>query len=49
MCDAKTVKEEIRVDGYSVGLVFPVSDNEKIMRQVEKILMASEPMQQDEP
>ena len=28
---------------------YVVSDNEKIMRQVEKILMASEPMQQDEP
>lgn len=49
MCDAKTVKEEIRVDGHSVGLAFPTSDNEKIMRQVEKILMASEPKQQNEP
>ena len=48
MGDTKTVKEEIRVDGHSVGLVFPVSDNEKIMRQVEKILIASEPKPQRE-
>ncbi|WP_187116797.1 hypothetical protein [Anaerotruncus rubiinfantis] len=43
MCDAKTVKEEISIDGHLVGLVFPVSDNEKIMRQIEKILIVSGP------